>query len=149
MEGKAQWYQQAFCMQTRGRPPASTYPRAHLLSAVPHFLRLGQRVASGGSQHECLISCSAPTCLQKSHPSDYSWPSRCQILLARESNISTPAPLIIILLPADYLKCTCKYISDKHCIPLHMQMQSIDTKIICIMVKDKGLLYNVVFGVKT
>lgn len=30
-----------------------------------------------------------------------------------------------------------------------MQMQSIDTKMICIMVKEKGILYNVAFGVIT
>lgn len=30
-----------------------------------------------------------------------------------------------------------------------MQMQSIDTKMIYIMTKDKGILYPVAFGVKT
>lgn len=49
----------------------------------------------------------------------------------------------------DSLKCTCKHISYKHSIPLHMQMQSIGTKMICIMVKEEGIFYNVAFGVKT
>jgi hypothetical protein len=83
------------------------------------------------------FSLQSPTCVQKSPLSDCTRPRRCQLLLASESNISIPVPLVASLQQAHHLKCTYKYISYKHSVPLHMQMQSIDTKMICIMEKRK------------
>lgn len=102
-------------MQTWGRPPASAYPRTHLLSVILYLPQSGpgstrpqavDSTISGmmGISGRAMAAVAAPALL----PSAFKNPihqtaltiQRCQIPLATESNIPIPVSLITSLLQA-------------------------------------------------